>query len=303
MDFSALMNVLGMTASWGLYYVLTDAALTVFSPLTLGFIIRCLAFILQLFLLSKKRMIIQVFMVGKMWIPLVVATVLGFTTNLLTFVGMEITSAINAAIISRMDLVFTLLVSVLFLKYRFTGADFLGMVLMVAGVMVVMRVNVFAFNPSLGDLIILLTAAILTANSFFIKWIIHRDGKSISNEVTAFYNNFISGILFLLLMIIFGEKFSITSLNAMKPADLWALIGGGVTQFLIYLFYYRCLDRLPVWQVRIFLLLIPVFSTIFGSILYKDLISPFQILGIILVISGGYLIIKRQRETGSLHSC
>ena len=70
---------------------------------------------------------------------------------------------------------------------------------------------------------------------------------------------------------------------------------GGLAQTGIYFFYYRNLKRFEVWQVKLYLLLMPVFSALIGVLFLNETLSVLQVVGIFVVLSGAALFILGSR--------
>ena len=67
-------------------------------------------------------------------------------------------------------------------------------------------------------------------------------------------------------------------------------------QTLIYIVYYANLRRFPVWQVKIFLLLMPIVSALLSFLLFGDAMSGGQYLGMGIVLLGALSILAEQRR-------
>ena len=75
-----------------------------------------------------------------------------------------------------------------------------------------------------------------------------------------------------------------------------ALLLSGLGQTLIYIVYYANLRRFPVWQVKIFLLLMPIVSALLSFLLFGDAMSGGQYLGMGIVLLGALSILAEQRR-------
>jgi len=77
-----------------------------------------------------------------------------------------------------------------------------------------------------------------------------------------------------------------------------SLIDTGIMQTLIYILYYYNLRILPVWIVRITLLLMPVFTSFIGFFLLGELLSGLQIIGMIIVLLStmGIILVQKNKK-------
>ncbi len=69
-------------------------------------------------------------------------------------------------------------------------------------------------------------------------------------------------------------------------------------QTFIYLLYYFNLRRLPVWLVKITLLMMPVFATIISFLLLKEGLNLIQVLGMIIVLmcTAGIIVEQKRKK-------
>ena len=101
-------------------------------------------------------------------------------------------------------------------------------------------------------------------------------------------------ILFLISALIAGDFGVFKTMDTSGNFILLVLLGG-LAQSLIYIFYYRNLKRFPVWEVKLFLLLIPIVSCIVGVIAFGEEIVALQIAGAGLVLLGASIILLRNK--------
>ena len=70
----------------------------------------------------------------------------------------------------------------------------------------------------------------------------------------------------------------------------------GLGQTLVYIVYYYNLRRFPVWIVKVFLLLMPIVSTLICFLLFKEKLATMQLLGITVVLAGAFGILMEQKK-------
>ena len=73
---------------------------------------------------------------------------------------------------------------------------------------------------------------------------------------------------------------------------------GGLAQTCIYFFYYRNLKRHEVWIVKLWLLLMPIVSTLIGILFLHESMTFEKGIGIAIVLLGAVVILLREK----LHS-
>ena len=117
----------------------------------------------------------------------------------------------------------------------------------------------------------------------------------------AFYNNFVTMLLFTATSLIMGTAGQL-KLMFSDPFLLKALIGAGIGQTLIYVVYYYDLRRFPVWLVKVFLLLMPVVATTISFLLFDERMGGKQYGGMAVVLMGalGILMEQKKKDAGEL---
>lgn len=219
---------------------------------------------------------------------------IAFGINLCGFSAFQYTDASSGAIILKTDIFFTLIASRFLLRERMHRSDWIGTGLMVIGTIVLLWAKILHLAPSLiGDLLFLLAAILLTTNAFIIKTKLAK----MSNRVTATYNSSVTLTGFAVLLFATGNVG-----NSLRVFQAWTtmvmIAVAGVSIAALFLLYYRALDRLPFWLVRVLLLFTPVWSVVLEcSFLHKKL-SWNEIAGIMVILTGAALIVlcHRQRE-------
>lgn len=71
-----------------------------------------------------------------------------------------------------------------------------------------------------------------------------------------------------------------------------AALLAGLGQTGIYLVYYYDLRRFPVWIVKVFLLLMPIVSTILAFVLFGQTMSANQYIGMAVVLLGAFGVLN-----------
>ena len=168
---------------------------------------------------------------------------------------------------------------------------------MLAGVLLVLGVDMRGFVLNPHDLFFILSAACVTANAFIIKTA--QDKYHEDSDTISYYNNLVVLVLFAISSIARGDLRG-EALDGLT--HLWPMvILGGLAQTGIYFFYYKNLRTHEVWVVKLYLLLMPVVSCFIGIFFLDEILTGKKLLGILVVLVGAALILLRSKlhhETG-----
>ncbi|CAA7600758.1 EamA domain protein [Acididesulfobacillus acetoxydans] len=226
----------------------------------------------------------QVLSAGKRYPELYLVGVLGTTLRLLQNWGLDLSSPVNAAILLRGDLLFSLIIGYLLWKQKLRRLEWAGMGTMLVGVTLVLQISWQRFRLGSGGNILFLGSAFLVAvNAEIIK---HRLGQ-VENMIVAYFNSGMSLILFLSGAAWTGE------LGAFPRAGMliWVLVFTSIIfQVIQYRCYYRSLEGLPTWLVRVVHLITPIIAMVTSAWWLHERINMAQILGM-LVVAGGITLI------------
>ncbi len=299
MSVGLFLSLLTLSLVWGSYYVANRISLQYLSPFFVGLVVRAVTFVLLLTLMVFKRQVKRLFRVKGILPRLLLIGILGFSLDITAFIGLRLSSAANGAVLLKADILFANLITIFFLKERFSYRDWLYTVAILFGVGLVMNIDLVNFRfEGVGDVFFLLSAFFVSLNAFVIKSVQLDRVNPASDTVVAFYNNFVTMIIFSLIFLLSDKGSSLSAVRENSYLIL-SLMYAGAMQTTVYLLYYFNLRRLPVWLVMITLLLMPVFATVISFFLLKEGLKPFQILGmlIVLICTAGIIIEqKRKRE-------
>ncbi len=291
-DLKYTFMVIGMVVSWSIYYavskVLVDAT---GSALLAGFLLRTAALVFLTVQLLLDRNFSRLFHQGKAVFVLLLIGLFGFLLDLFANLGYAGGSLSTGTALLKTDVLMVNLVTVILYHKRLYISDWLGTLVMLAGVLLVLGVDFGGMELHGSDLFFLLSAACVTANAFIIKTAqekYHEDADMIS-----YYNNFV-------VLLLFGT--SAAAMGDIRPAALgtipgfwWLVALGGLAQTGIYFFYYRNLRHFEVWLVKLYLLLMPVLSCFIGIFFLNEELTVKKLLGILIVLAGAAVILQRGR--------
>jgi drug/metabolite transporter (DMT)-like permease len=248
--------------------------------------------------MTFKRQVKELFKVKGILSKLLLIGVLGFSLDITAFIGLRLSSAANGAVLLKADVLFANLITIFFLKERFSYRDWLytGGVLLGVGLVVNIDLVNFRFE-GIGDIFFLLSAFFVSLNAFVIKSVQLDRVNPASDNVVAFYNNFITMGIFSIIFFLSDKGASLPTVRENSFLVLPLLYAGAMQTF-IYLLYYFNLRRLPVWLVKITLLMMPVFATIISFLLLKEGLKLIQVLGMIIVLmcTAGIIIEQKRKK-------
>jgi drug/metabolite transporter (DMT)-like permease len=284
-----------MVLSWSVFYAVSKVMVDATgSAIATGALIRAAALVFLTVQLLADGQFKELFRPGKaVWILLLIG-LFGFLLDLFANLGYAHGSLSTGTALLKTDVLMANLITVAVFRKKLYATDWLGTLIMLAGVLLVLGVDFKAMTWNPTDLLFLLSAACVTVNAFVIKSA--QNKYSQSSDVISYYNNLVVLVLFAVFSIVRGDLSA--ALRQGTDLRFWALIAlGGLAQTGIYFFYYRNLKRYEVWVVKLYLLLMPVVSCFIGVFFLNETITLVKALGIAVVMAGAVLILLR----GKLH--
>lgn len=282
----------GMVICWSIYYAASKVTVNLTgSPYLAGMLLRAAALLFLSAQLLAGHGFSKLFHQGKVSLILVLIGVLGFLLDLFANIGYAGGALSTGTALLKTDVLMANLITVFLYKKRLYPSDWLGTAVMLAGVLMVLGLNLsqISFNPT--DLFFILSAMCVTANAFVIK--AAQDKYHADTDTISYYNNFVVLLLFSCSAAWAGD---IRPENFGMIPGFWLLVLlGGLCQAGIYFFYYRNLKTHEVWVVKLYLLLMPVVSCFIGVVFLEEELTGQKILGILIVLLGAALILLRNR--------
>ena len=285
------LMVIGMVVSWSIYYAVSKIVVDATGSARLaGFLLRSAALVfltLQLLASGSFRGLLRQ---GRTLYILLLIGVFGFLLDLFANLGYAGGSLSTGTALLKTDVLMVNLATILIYRKRLYLSDWLGTLIMLAGVLLVLGIDFGGMTLHLTDLYFLLSAACVTANAFIIKHAQekhHKDADTIS-----YYNNAVVLLLFAATAAAGGEL----HLPQGMMRGFWPLVLlGGLAQTGIYFFYYRNLKHFEVWLVKLYLLLMPVLSCFIGVFFLNETLTAGKLLGVLVVLAGAAVILLRSR--------
>ncbi len=283
--------MLAMVLAWSVYYTVSKLMVDrTGSAYAAGFLLRSFALIFLTVQLCLDGSLPQLFRQGRGIWTLLLIGVFGFLLDLFANLGYASGSLSTGTALLKTDVLMVNLVTVLLYRQKLYATDWLGTGIMLAGVLLVLGVDLEGLRFSVTDLFFLASAACVTANAFLIKGAQTR--WNAQADMISYYNNLVVLLLFGASTLARGD---LRELGETGPG-FWALAAlGGLAQTGIYFFYYRNLRRSEVWIVKLWLLLMPVVSCFIGAVFLRESLRWSKLLGIAVVLLGAGIILLRTR--------
>lgn len=280
---------------WGSYYVASHEALRFLSTFCVGIVIRLITMLLLTALMARRGELGALFRVRVVWRRLICIGVLGFLLDATAFLGLSMASAGLGTVLLKCDILFVNLISVIVYKQKFSRFDWAATFVMLFGVVLVLGIDPAELElMNAGNIFFILSALFVSINAFVIKSVQLDPVNPVSDSVVAYYNNFVTMLLFLITAAALGDIRQMPVI--LENRYLAGALLSGLGQTLIYIVYYANLRRFPVWQVKIFLLLMPIVSALLSFLLFGDAMSGGQYLGMGIVLLGALSILAEQRR-------
>lgn len=203
---------------------------------------------------------------------------------LLLFVAMRYTTAGNVALLLFMQLLFSYLYFNLFGSQKMTLLHTIGAALMGMGSVIILFKGSLHFN--IGDLLALIAAAIAPIANIY-----QRNARSYVSSVTILtYRNIVA--LPVVGFLAVSIEPSIT-MNAFIKALPYLLINGIFIYVIAKILWVEALHRISITKMSAMLAFAPIFTLILAKFFLNENLNIQQVLGVIPIILGGYLITKR----------
>lgn len=282
--------IAGMILSWAIYYAVSKVMVAwTGSPALAGLLLRgvALGFLTAQLLIDGAFQ--RLFHQGKAVLLLCLIGAFGFLLDLFANLGYQGGSLAAGTALLKTDVLMVNLVTVALYHRKLYASDWAGTLIMLAGVLMVLGVDVRGIHFRVQDGFFLLSAACVTVNAFLIKAAqerYHEDADMIS-----YYNNAVVLVLFGVMAAMQGQP-----LPDALPENFWWFVAlGGLAQTGIYFFYYRNLKRCEVWVVKLYLLLMPIVSTLIGAVFLNEQLTATRLVGIGVVLAGAAVILLRDK--------
>lgn len=275
---------------WSGYYVAVKYAVNYIHSLTVGFAAYVVAVTYINVVVIKSGKFSDMLQYIRQYPVMLLVACFSFLLNIAFLIGITFSGAINASIILRFDIVFTLILGYIFYKYHLSLWELVGIFCMCIALGLLLSENIIAYRMHLiGDISFVFSALFLAANAFLIR---HKL-RAVPNVVIAACNITTVMLGFLLFGLVTGHLSDVRSIFQRWDL-LFTVLLTGVIVCLIFILYYYCLSRLEVWIVRTILLLVPGFTVVLSYLFLQETLSLTQITGFSVMLAGYLLVVRTQ---------
>ena len=208
-----------------------------------------------------------------------------YITTLFTliFLGLRYTTAGNMAVILTLQLLFSYLYFNLFGSEKLNALHTFAAFLMGTGAVVILFPESYRFNP--GDLLVLIAAAIAPLANYYQK---RARARVSSLTILTFRNLAALPFLFVAALLLEGLPTGGALMTALPYIAAVALL----VYVLAKVLWIEALHRIGITKLSALIALIPLFTLLFAYPLLHEVPSPRQLLGIVPVLVGAFLITR-----------
>jgi drug/metabolite transporter (DMT)-like permease len=276
-----LARAIGVALIWGMGFVVAKAGTESFPPILMQAFRFAIASAVLVWILPRP---------GRNLPWLLLATVIGATVQFaLTFTGLTGLAAGTTTLVLQTEVPFLVLLGALLLNERPTLRKWAGIAIAFCGVAVITGLS--HLTGTLSSVLLVLGGALTWAlGQVLVRKLRGLDGRAVTGwiAVLAVPQLFIASALF--------EHGQIAAIRQAGPGVwLTALYLGLVMQALGYAWWNTLLVRHEVGHAAPFLLLLPVFAVLGGSLFLGEALSPARLIGGAIILTGVALILTDRR--------
>lgn len=292
-------NVILLSFIWGTLYAAQGYANKNISTYTTGVFTFVIVLVLLTATMLAKGTFKDLFTVKPLLPKLLLIGIIGFSVNFTNFFGFQLGNAQTGAFLLKTDVLMVNFASLLIYKEKFTKKDWLYSLIMFVGVLMVIDVDFSAMTFNFGDIFFLISALLLTWNTFNISGVLKQKKVPISQMTVAYYNVLITMTLFITTFLATG-KMGEVAVAFDTTGILIALVVSGLMQYFLFLSYYKALAELPAWIVKVILLIIPIITLVETFFIYDTVPTTMAIVGCVIVLISAFGIIHEQQVKSQL---
>ncbi len=271
-------------AIWGFAGPVIKFTLGYFDPivfLTYRFLLTSLILVPLLFILEPRFWLKLSPFTPRDWFFLVICGLTGTSLQLLLlFWGFNLTSAIDASLISSASPILSTLAAWLFLKDRITLREKIGIAIAFIGSIIIV------FQPLAGSL-----AGNLLVVAADVVWVVYLilSKKLLRHQLSPLLittSNFFIGFLSMSVVLFFFRPPLYSLLSTPYPAHLGVIYMALISGALAYFLFQRAQKSIETSEANVFTYLMPLFSTPLAYFWLKEPITLPFIVGAVIVAAG-----------------
>jgi drug/metabolite transporter (DMT)-like permease len=267
---------------WSVFPVLTQITYSYLGPITSLAWTTFIALIFFFWVSVVRKSWVNIFKKDILFSLLMVAAINGIFFYLLFFIGLQYTSAGNAAIVATLEIFFTYLFFNIWRKEFISFSHIVGMLLMFVSAVVILSPGLGSFQK--GDLLILLAVSIAPLGNLFQK----KLRTKMNSEQILFYRTLIASVFLFTYAFFVGETITVV------PTAVWPiLLFSGVILFgLSKIMWVEGLHRVSVTKAISINSISPIFTIFFALVILKELPTLAQLISVPLALGGIYLLTR-----------
>jgi len=271
---------------FGTVSTVAKPALIELHPILLASFVYFLASLVATPLISKKRIQISLKDKGLLIVIAITGAVIG---PVLFFTGLEESTASDSSVLLNGEIIFSVFLAILLFREKLSTVNYLAVVLVIAGVIIV--TTDMEFSSSIFDIQNKGNLFIIAATLF---WALDNNlSKILSTRLDVArivqLKSLIGGSILLLLVFILQIPINV-ELEQIPNILLLGIAGFGASIFL----FLHGLKRIGTIKTIIIFSTSSIFGLIFASLFLQEEISHYQIIAIAIILSGIYLLYKKQ---------
>lgn len=270
--------VLADMLTYGLLPVGSHYFVRKFDPLMFAAVITLLGSLPLLAYLAKKGCLRELFQ-KRFLKSLLVLSLLAAAGSIFFFVGAQLTSGINTGLLIQLEPFYSLVIAAVLLGEALVFRQILATSLMVLGAIVIVFKGSLGFN--LGDVLILLTPFFFQFSHVVAKRVLPLvSNASVVPAARMFYSGL---ILFLIAFLLNPQSFG----QVVSPVSLAGIVAFAfIFRTLDMSLWYEGIKRLPLAKASALLPLAALVSFLGSIVLLKEMATPQQFFGLILIVGG-----------------
>jgi drug/metabolite transporter (DMT)-like permease len=270
---------------WALFPILTILSLSSLSPIVSLAWTTLLSLVFFLAVAVVRKSWVNIFQ-KEIIIPLfMVAGLTGITYYCLFFIGLQYTSAGNAAIIGTFEILFTFLFFNVWHKEHINHLHILGAVSIFISAMIIFAPNFVTFH--VGDFFILAAVTVAPVGNMFQK----KLRGLISSEQILLYRTIITTPFLFLMAFFLGEAISF------PPSNIWLILAiNGILLFgLTKILWVETIFRIGVTKAISMSSVSPLFTLLFAYVILQEAPTVIQLVSVPFAITGVYLLTRNTK--------
>ncbi|MBL7150506.1 DMT family transporter [Candidatus Microgenomates bacterium] len=194
--------------------------------------------------------------------------------------GLKLSTSVNYGFLIKSTLVFSIIFAFIFLKEKMGRKKVLLLLIFLLGAYLI-TTNGVRVVPKVGDLLILFAAFCFSSVAIIQKQLT----KKVSPEIIGWGRNFFA--LIVLLFLAFLARINV--LEFISPQFVLIV---GILSAVLAIYLSKTLSVASVSYMTMMSMSVPVINSLLGILFLKEIMSIFQIIGGILIISSGVLVHK-----------